>query len=174
MLPVPDLGSVLGPIRWALVGGVALRAYMPERTTLYVALVTHKRDGAAARKAFLDAGYEIIGDLSIGGFTARRPAPEATPVDVLTRDDPWLDGALDNPGRDAAGFPVLARPYLTLLKLRAGRTRDLADVQRLLAGTPASERGSTRKLVRRHAPELVEDYDALATLADLEFGDPEP
>jgi len=60
------------------------------------------------------------------------------------------------------------------MKLQAGRTQDLADVQRLLAGTPAAERASTRALVTQHSPELVEDYDALCTLADLEFGPPAP
>jgi hypothetical protein len=60
--------------------------------------------------------------LSIGGFTARPPTPNALPVDEITRDDPWIDDVLADPHHDVAGYPVLPRPYLTLLKLRAGRT----------------------------------------------------
>jgi hypothetical protein len=30
---VPDVGDVLRDIPWAIVGGIALRAYMPERAT---------------------------------------------------------------------------------------------------------------------------------------------
>jgi hypothetical protein len=64
----------------------------------------------------------------------------------------------------------MPRPYLLLLKLQAGRTQDLADVQRLLRGTSTSERGAMRSIVEQYAAELVEDYDALVTLADLEYG----
>ncbi|MGH3088535.1 MAG: hypothetical protein ACRDSJ_14600 [Rubrobacteraceae bacterium] len=169
--PIPNLSGVLDPLRWALIGGIALRAYAPERMTLDVDIVIHERDAPAARQAFIAANYRIIAELAIGGFSAREPCPDAMPVDVIARKDPWLEDALSAPCRDRAGHPVLARPYLTLLKLQAGRTQDLADVQRLLATTPAAERASTRNLIERHTPDLVEDYDALITLADLEFGD---
>lgn len=138
--PIPDLTPVLDPLRWALIGGIALRAYAPERMTLDVDILIHERDASAARGAFVDAGYEIVGELSIGGFTARPPAPNAWPVVMSKRDDPWIDDALADPHHDVAGYPVLPRPYLTLLKLQAGRAQDLADVQRLLAGTPRAER----------------------------------
>ncbi len=171
--PIPDLASVLGPLPWALIGGIALRAYAPERMTLDVDIIMHERHARAAREAFVEAGYEIVGELSIGGFTAREEeAPDEMPVDVMTRGDPWLEDALAEPHLDDAGYPVLPRPYLTLLKLQAGRTQDLADVQRLLASTPPAERASTRRLVEDYAPGLVEDYDSLVTLADLEFGPP--
>jgi hypothetical protein len=139
--------------------------------TLDVDIIMHERDEAPAREAFLDAGYEIVGELSIGGFTARE-APDEMPVDVITRSDPWLEDVLADPYLDNDGYPVLPRPYLTLLKLQAGRTQDLADVQRLLAATPLVERVSTRRLVEAYAPDLTEDYDALIALADLEFGPP--
>jgi hypothetical protein len=35
-----------------------------------------------------------------------------------------------------------------------------------------TERVATRRLVEAHAPNLVEDYDSLVALADLEFGSP--
>lgn len=173
MQPILDLTPVLSPLRWALVGGVALRAYAPERMTLDVDIIVHKRDASAAREAFVEAGYEIVGESSIGGFTAvAEDEPDAMPVDVILRGDPWLAQALANPGFDPAGYPVLPRPYLALLKLQAGRAQDLADVQRLLATTPPAERASIRRLVQDYAPDLVEDYDSLITLADLEFGPP--
>jgi len=84
--------------------------------------------------------------------------------------DIWLDTALAQPVADPVGYPVLSRPYLILLKLQAGRTQDLADVQRLLARVPQPERDAMRQIVLRYAPDLAEDYDALCTLADLEFG----
>jgi hypothetical protein len=43
----------------------------------------------------------------------------------------------------------------------------------MLRDTPSSERSSTRMLIARHAHEMVEDYDALIQLADIEFGPPD-
>jgi hypothetical protein len=172
MQPIPDLQSILAPTPWVLVGGLALRAYMPERMTLDIDILIHERDSAPARVALLNAGYHVIGQLSIGGFSVQMDDPVAPPIDVLTRADPWLDAALAQPVADPAGYPVLSRPYLILLKLQAGRTQDLADVQRLLAYVPQPERDSMRQIVLCYAPELVEDYDSLCTLADLEFGPP--
>jgi hypothetical protein len=173
MQPVPDLAAILGTIPWVLVGGLAIRAYMPERTTLDVDIMIHETDEAHARSAFLKAGYLITGNLSIGGFSVRKANEEHDPpVDVLVSDEPWFQEALMHPNRDAAGLPVMPRPHLMLLKMEAGRSQDLVDVQRMLRGTPQSERASTRELIARYASEMVEDYDALIQLADIEFGPP--
>jgi hypothetical protein len=165
--PIPDL-TLMGTIPWVLVGGIALRAYMPERMTQDVDILIHAQDEQAARAAFLQAGYTITGPLAIGGFTAHPPS--GMPIDVLTSTAPWLDQAFAHPGRDAAGYAVLPRPYLMLLKMQAGRPQDWVDVQRMLRDTPAAERAATRTLIGRYAPDLVEDYDSLITLADWEFG----
>jgi hypothetical protein len=172
MQAIPDLDRILGDLPWVLVGGLALRAYMPERMTLDVDILVHERTSSLVRDAFIAAGYHITGQLSIGGFSVQSTTAAEPPIDVLTRADHWLDAALAAPGVDPAGYPVLARPYLMLLKLQAGRTQDLADVQRLLARTPGAERATTRTLVLRESPDLVEDFESLCTLADLEFGPP--
>lgn len=172
MQAIPDLRSILGMIPWVLVGGIALRAYIPERMTLDVDILVHERDSEKVRNAFLAAGYQITGLLSIGGFSVQADESAEPPIDVLTRADPWMDVALITPVEDSAGYPVLGRDYLILLKLQAGRTQDLADVQRLVARITEAERDSTRQLVLQESPDLVEDFDSLCMLADLEFGDP--
>jgi hypothetical protein len=170
MQEVPPLHQVLGATRWVLVGGLALRAYIPERMTLDIDILVHERDAQTVRIAFTNAGYQITGQLSIGGFSVQASDASLPPIDVLTREDSWLDAALSAPAHDAAGYPVLARVYLILLKLQAGRTQDLADVQRLVAYTSAAERLEFKQVVQQESPELIEDLDALFTLADLEFG----
>jgi hypothetical protein len=172
MIPTPDLHAILGSLPWVLIGGLALRAYAPERMTLDVDIMIHSDDEPAAKRAFEAAGYAITGPLTIGGFTAH-PPDDTAPIDVLTGTAQWLNDALAHPMPDPAGLPVMPRPYLLLLKLQAGRTQDLADVQRLLRGTSDEERTTIRTIVTRYAADLVEDYDALITLADLEFGDNE-
>jgi hypothetical protein len=169
---VPDIRAILRSIPWVLVGGLALRAYMPERMTLDVDILVHERDGDAVRDAFVAAGYGVTGLLSIGGFSLQSPEPTEPPIDVLTRADHWVDAALVAPSADPAGYPVLGRSYLILLKLQAGRTQDLADVQRLLARTPVAERAAIRTLILQESSDLAEDFDSLCTLADLEFGPP--
>jgi hypothetical protein len=164
---VPDL-TFLAPIVWVLVDGIALRAYMPERATQDVDIIIHAQDEARAQEAFIRAGYTITGPLTIEGFSANDPSGNT--LDVFTSSASWLDKAFASPGRDAAGYPVMPRPYLMLLKMEAGRPQDWVDVQRMLRDTPASERSATRTLIARYVPELVEDFDSLITLADWEFG----
>lgn len=167
---IPPLYAVLGSICWVLVGGLALRAYIPERMTLDVDILIHERDSAMTRMAFVAAGYRVPDQLSIGGFSVQPDTADARPIDVFTRADAWLDGVLAAPAHDSAGYPVLPRTYLILLKLQAGRTQDLADVQRLVALTSAAERVTFLEVVRQECPELVEDLEALFMLTDLEFG----
>jgi hypothetical protein len=170
MQTIPPLQELLRDTPWVLVGGLALRAYIPERMTLDVDILVHERDGEAVRAAFVAAEYRMTGTLSIGGFSVQGDGSDAPPIDVLTRTDSWLDAALAAPVHDAAGYPVLPRVYLILLKLAAGRTQDLADVQRLVAYTSAAERAEFVRVVQQERPELVEDLESLFTLADLEFG----
>ena len=168
MLAVPSLSFL--PIRWVLVGGIAIRAYAPERMTQDVDILIQAADEAAARHAFQQASYRITGDLSIGGFTAEPPAGPS--VDVLTSAQPWTSNALANPSYDAAGYPVIPRPYLILMKLDAGRSIDMGDLSRLIGSASVAERMEIRAVISRYLPDAIEDYDSLVTLANLEFGTP--
>ena len=85
MQPLPDLQRMLAPAPWVLVGGVALRAYIPERMALDVEILIHERDTETVRIALLNAGYHHATQLSIGGFSMQGADPAAPPIDVLTR-----------------------------------------------------------------------------------------
>lgn len=173
MQQLPNLRDILSGIRWTLIGAMALRAYAPERMTQDVDILIHAHDESAARSAFIAAGYRIGGTLAIGGFTALPAVAEGYSVDVLTSDAPWLDEALNHPSYDLADFPTLPRRFLVLMKLQAGRAQDIADITRLLRTADANERMLIRAVIAQYAPDLLEDYDALVTLTDLEFGAPE-
>ena len=130
MQTFPDLRNVLQGIDWLAVGAVAARAYMPERTTQDLDILVRAADEARVAARLEAAGYEHVAKLGIPGAAfARAGEPE---VNVLLGDQPWLEEALAAPGRDPAGFPVLALPYLALMKLAAGRARDVADVATML------------------------------------------
>jgi len=171
---LPDLNHILGEIPWALVGAMALRAYAPERTTRDVDIIIHADDEHAARAALIRAGYRIGETLMIGGFAAHPDAQDGYSIDVLVSHEGWLEQALLQPSRDPAGFPTLPRRYLILMKLKAGRAQDIADITRLLRGTTEAERAAIRATIVQYAAELLEDYTALVSLTDLEFGPPPP
>jgi len=81
--PVPDLSAILGTIPWVLVGGIAIRAYMPERTTLDVDIMIRESEEARARAAFIKAGYAtpipyVIEDGGGAKSRPRRCAADAT------------------------------------------------------------------------------------------------
>ncbi len=139
---LPDLSRILGGMRWALVGAMALRAYASERLTQDVDIVIHAADEQAARVAFISAGYRIGGSLPIGGCTAHPAEGAGYSINVLAFDEPWLNEAPAQPMYDLAGFPVLARHFLILMKLQAGRAQDVADITRLLRRADQTERAT--------------------------------
>jgi hypothetical protein len=166
MNPWPDLRPILKGIDWAIVGGVATRAYMPERMTKDLDIVVHQRDGEAVIKRLEQAGYHIVSQLAIPGFLML--APDGTELDVLFGDYPWLKEALDHPAHDPAGYPVVKLPYLILLKMAAQRAQDWADVSRMLGWASDADLDEVRAVVKRYMPEDSEDLESLIFIGKKE------
>lgn len=129
MISWPDLRPVLRDIDWVLVGGVATRAYMPERMTQELDVLVKSADGEEALARLREAGYILIGQLAIAGYQLR--SEQGLKVDLILSNADWLDEALREPEYDPAGYPVLPLPYLVLLKLESSRTQDVADIARM-------------------------------------------
>ncbi len=159
MNPWPDLRLILQGIPWALIGGVATRAYMAERVTKDMDIVVHERDGETAVKKLEEAGYRIGSHLALPGYLML--APDGTELDVLFGKYPWLSDALNQPKTDPAGYPVVALPYLILLKMEAQRPQDWADVSRMLGWASDADLNEVRKVVARYSPQDVEDLESL-------------
>ncbi len=162
----PDLRSILKGIDWVIVGGVATRAYMPERMTQDMDILVHQNDKDAALAKLQQAGYEILQSLAISGYLLR--SPEGIEVDVLFRDDTWLKAALSKPVFDASGYPVIGLPYLILLKMGAQRTQDWADVSRMLGWASDADLDAVRAVVKEYAPEDLEDLESLIFIGKKE------
>jgi len=60
MQPLPEI-PLSGTFAWVLIGGIATRAYMPERKDLHVDIMIHVEDEQAARDMFIQAGYTVTG-----------------------------------------------------------------------------------------------------------------
>lgn len=162
----PDLRPILAGIDWVVVGGVATRAYMPERMTQDMDILVRQTDQAAIITKLKEAGYQVISPLAIGGYALR--SPEGVEVDVLVGDSAWLGDALTRSQYDAAGFPVIDLPYLILLKMSAQRAQDWADVSRMLGLASDDRLDEVRAIVARYAPEDSEDLESLIFIGKQE------
>ena len=163
----PDLGPILRGIPWAVVGGVATRAYMPERATKDLNILGRAVDGDVARQLLEAAGYRFLSSLAMPGFVMQ--SREGAEIDVILGEYPWLDEALANPRKDPAGYPVLALPYLVLMKLIVSRVQDVADLTRMLGLASEEELARVRAAVAHYAPHESEDLESLIYLGQVEM-----
>jgi hypothetical protein len=165
----PDLNKILEDIPWVITGGVATRAYMPERMTHDLDILVHKVNCETAWKRFKEHGFKVAEVLDAPYFVARRSdIPE---VDVLCLDFPWLERAFAEARKDPAGFPVLDLPFLIIMKLRANRGIDIGDMTRMLGLASEHDRDRVREIVAMYQPEDSDDLEALILLGKMEFRD---
>lgn len=168
MQTFPDLRQTLQGIDWLAVGAVATRAYMPERTTQDLDILIRAADAERVAARLVEAGFEKAADLGIPG-TAYTSA-DGMEVDVLYGTQSWLEEALAAPEHDPARFPVLALPYLILMKLNAGRVQDIADVTTMLGWADDAAVAAVRAAVDRFSAADREDLESLIYLGRRERG----
>lgn len=162
----PDLREVLKGIDWAIRGGVATRAYMPERMTKDLDILVSRADGQTVLQRLQEAGFKIMANLSIPGCLLE--SPDGVELDVLFGEYAWLDEALANPEHDPAGYPVLPFPYLILMKMNTGRGRDFGDVTTMLGWANDEQLDAARDVVTRFSPQDNEDLESLIYLGKQE------
>ncbi len=167
MIDWPDLREILRGIPWAIVGGVATRAYMPERMTQDLDILVAAIDGTETRRRLETARYDVAGPLSIPGVVMRSPA--GIEIDLLFGEAPWVNEALAEPVQDAAGYPVIGLPYLVLMKLQATRDQDWTDITRMLGGATEDQLVTVRAIVGRFSPADLEDLETMIYLGKREY-----
>jgi hypothetical protein len=155
---------------FVIVGGVATALYMPQRLTLDLDLLVLPHAVPALHGELIAAGYVRVGSLAFGGTTWRSPNGER--LDVLESSEPWAAEAVRQPNRSPTGLPVIALPYLVIMKLDAGRLQDLADIGRMLGQADGPTRQRVRDLVALHRPDASEDIEQMILLGEMEFDDP--
>ena len=166
----PDLREILDGIDWVIIGGVATRAYMPERLTKDLDILVRKSDGDEVIARLKKAGFKVVSRLAVEGFLLR--SHEGIDVDVLFVDYPWLEEALANPEKDPAGFPVIALPYLVMMKMEANRGRDLSDLYILLGWAEDQQLKQVREVIGRYMPEEEDDLESLIFIGQHEQKSP--
>jgi hypothetical protein len=165
----PDLRQILADVDWVIIGAVATRAFMPERVTRDLDVLVRASDEKLIIDQLQTAGFQLVGSLAIPGYTFQ--TQEGEEIDMLLGNQPWLEEALAAPAQDSAGYPVLALPYLVLMKLESGRVQDLADVARMLGWADDEALAAVRDAVVRYRPADSQDLESLIYLGRLERGE---
>lgn len=166
----PDLRLQLRGLRWAVVGAVATRAYMPERNTADLAILVDPAEAPLVWERLRGAGWTHISDLAIGGKVWAMP--DGLEVDVLEGHQPWVDEALATAEPDSHEQPIIGLPYLVIMKISASRTVDLGDLSRMLGLASDGQLVAVRRTVARYLPEDREDLETLIFLGRQEMGAP--
>lgn len=164
----------LAGIPHAVIGGVAAAAYMPGRQTDDIDFAVAVEDRSRAEAALQAGGWQRLRDLDIVDGSAWRDF-QGNELDLILIAGSWVASALaEAQSNVVAAMPTMSLPYLTLLKLRAGRLTDMADVSRMLGLASADVRTQTRVIVQRHgANGDLEDLEQVIALGDLELGRPD-
>ena len=167
----PDLGTVLQGVPYAVVGAAATRLYMPERATSDLDIAIATGQSGVVTDRLLAAAYRFSGHLAVGGTSWL--TPEGFPVDVLELQHPWVWAALGEAAAnmDPHGMPIIALPYLVLLKLESGRAQDVADLSRMLGQADDEALARVRAAVSRYQPDAANDVESLISLGRLELAD---
>ena len=165
----PDLTALLVGVNWAVVGAAATRLYMPERLTNDLDILINAADSETVRERLTQSGAAYRAELSIGGSSWM--LADGFPLDVLEGRDDWTPAALreaqTNRGMD--GAPVLPLAYLVLMKFRASRVQDIADVSRMLGQASEGQLEEIRRIFAQFQSEDAEDIESLIVLGQLEM-----
>ncbi len=165
---------MLDGIPFAVIGGVATRLYMPERTTADIDLLVRATDFDAAVAQLVTKGYrQLIHPLHFAdtrlGLIGQR-VQSALPIDVLSSDQPWVDDAVATVRRDDTGLPIVDLPYLVALKLDASRGIDQGDLTRMLGFAAEDELARVRAVVGQLLPADLEDLEQYIEIGRFEVG----
>ena len=164
----PDLRGILKEIDWAVIGGVGLRLYIPERQTQDLDIAVNKNDAKEVRKRLKEARFEYKGELSCGGSSWL--SSEGAVIDVIECSQPWIDIALKEAkkNRDKEDLPIIPFEYLILMKFTSARVQDIADITRMLGLSDTEKIERTRQVFRDQLLEDLEDLESLIYLGRLE------
>jgi hypothetical protein len=174
-----DMESLFGDVPAAVVGGVATRAYSPERKTKDIdVLVDHERYGEAVG-GLPSLGWRADGTLSFPnsllGLYGSAWLKDGQKLDVLATHQPWADEALSQKAYDQTGLRVIGLPYLVMMKIDSARGIDQGDLTRMLGLLDEADVERVVAVVQRHYgdPRGAEDVRQYAMLGKLEYWTPE-
>ena len=174
-----DMESLFGNIPAAIVGGVATRAYSPERKTQDIDVLVDHDQYAEALQRLQTLGWDKVRDLfftaGLLGLYGSAWLKDGQKLDVLATDQPWAAEALSQHCYDQTGLRVIALPYLVLMKIDSARGIDQGDLTRMLGLLDDAAVERVIEVVERHYgdPHGAVDVRQYAELGRLEYWTPD-
>lgn len=168
--------AAFGDVPHAVIGAVASNYYMPPRHVVDIDFAILLNDEVEVNERLFQHGWRRGGKLGLRfplhGWKWRDD--RSAEVDVVSLPGVWgvklIHAAMENMHDQ---LPIATLPYLTALKVFAGRAIDVGDVARMLG----HQREETLELIREVAGEILEpaemeDLDRLIEMSRLEYGSP--
>ena len=154
---------MLKDIAYAVVGGVATRMYMPERTTADIDLLVEPENFDRAISQLVENGYSLkkqaleFSDTRLGLIGQRLIADR--PVDVLSSTQAWIHDAVASVRWENETLPIVDLSYLVALKLDASRSVDQGDLSRMLGFASPQDLDRVRAVIGRLLPSDADDLE---------------
>jgi len=170
--------SLFGDVPAVVVGGVAARAYAPERQTKDIDfLIDYERFGEAmiglGQRGWQKKLDLVFPNTSLG-LRGETWENDGQLIDVIATDQDWGPEAFRTPAFDQIGLRVIPLAYLVLMKLDSARGVDQGDLTRMLGRLEDSEVEAIVQIVERHShdPQAGDDVRQYALLGRMEWEAP--
>ncbi len=128
--------DIFGELPVLVVGGVATRAYAPERHTKDIDfLVEDERFHEAAQslsKNGFRKGHDLYFPNTSLGLYGEAWSRGHEELDIISTPQEWCHAAFLGRAEDATGLRVIPLPYLILMKFDSARGIDQGDLTRML------------------------------------------
>jgi len=167
--------ELFGDLPAMIVGGVATRAYAPERVTKDIDLmVEHDRFVEAIQRLRVEK-FEKKNDLFFPnaslGLYGESWTKENLEIDILSSPQEWCKLAFRIRVDDQTGARVIPLPYLVLMKFDSARGIDQGDLTRMLGPLDDEKIEQIIKVVERHSgdPTFANDVRQYAQLGRWEW-----
>lgn len=168
--------DIFGRIPVLVAGGVATRAFMPERQTKDIGFLVSHDLFPQAVECLQKAGYQKGGDLAFPsatlGLYGQAWNNGSQEIDILSSVQIWCLRAFEGHVEDQTGLRVVPLPYLVLMKFDAARGIDQGDLTRMLGAVSDAEVESIASIVAEHTgdPAAADDIRQYAQLGHWELG----
>jgi hypothetical protein len=170
-----DMESLFGDVPAVVVGGVATRAYSPERRTEDIdVLVEHARYPEAGRR-LESLGWRSMRELFFPnaslGLYGTAWLKDGVRLDLISTPQHWAVEALAEEAYDQTGLRVVSLPFLVLMKIDSARGIDQGDLTRMLGRLDEAGIERIVRIVERHHrdPHAAEDVRQYAELGAMEY-----
>jgi hypothetical protein len=167
-----EIQSILAPlsgIPYKVLGGAGMLLHGMPRTTGDIDVLVNEDnlDEAVSRLTKPGSTTEPVGNENFRGVLVKIPSTiEGEPpyeVDVVSpaESDEWLGDAM------YGGQEAIRKPWLFVLKLKAGREKDMNDASALWNSMTAQEKKEARINIKKHFPFLQDDLEAIKFNAEF-------